>query len=404
MPVSETSRAALVEATAEVADRPARLAAAVLQCLADIGVGANGSRSGGIGSYGGPLLIADRPGEMAEVRWILGRLAAGDSPTVTVEAFASLLDVNRITAQRVTAVWGLNPASPVGLADGIRLVSLNDLPLSPAKEELLKERRPGPFTVVVRARAAIVQDVDVWPLYLPAGQGAPERGDAWEFKYLPESLCALLVLLTDDGAPVVRVAEWTDFPPGVPVFEPGGYGGNAPYPQLGREIAPTEYDPDLARSLTTRFLALERDERRRMLLGCRRLSDAALWDEFVSDIAINLGVSLEAFLSDPKDPSDGIGYRLRTRAGRLLGGAAEHRDEVVRQVKRLYEIRSAAAHGSDVDGHPSGQQKVEIGGKKRFPGEVRDELDAGRRLAVRIARTILLADSYPDFYRQDVGP
>lgn len=64
--------------------------------------------------------------------------------------------------------------------------------------------------------------------------------------------------------------------------------------------------------------------------------------------AIDLATGLEAILTGEEQPTEGIAFRLSSRAAALLGSADESASAVHRDVKLLYRLRSKLVHGGNL--------------------------------------------------------
>ncbi len=297
-------------------------------------------------------------------------------------------------------MWGLHPDRPIQLSDELTLTPLTNLRPSSARNTLLEADSVKPaLTQQPRPRAAIVHKFVHRPLYFRDGETAAPF--TWDDKHFLSDLCLVLTLLKD--SPVVRVAEWYQADTSVPVVGiDSGWAGSFAEPRITQEIAPQSYDEELARKIISGFLRLSPLDRRRLTISLRRLNLAGL-REMSSDIALELGIALEALLSEPGDPQDSISYRLKMRAAILLGGPINQREQTARQVSQLYGLRSAAAHGADLDGHWRGLERIEVGKKKYTGQELADTFRNGRQLCGRIARKILQLGEFPSFNRMLLG-
>lgn len=81
---------------------------------------------------------------------------------------------------------------------------------------------------------------------------------------------------------------------------------------------------------------------------CARRFNAAMDRGYLDDAVIDYMIAAEAlFLKDSGNPEDRgeLGYRLSLRAAHFLGTDTADRQEVLRFMKRAYDIRSGIAHG-----------------------------------------------------------
>jgi hypothetical protein len=137
-------------------------------------------------------------------------------------------------------------------------------------------------------------------------------------------------------------------------------------------------------------------DKRRITVALRHLNQAWL-RELPSDVALEIGITIEALLSEPNDPLDSISYRIQMRAAVLLGGTVEERDAIAKQISTIYAFRSAAAHGMDLDAHWRGAQRLKVSGKRYTAHDMDDVFRNGRHLCARIARALLSLTRIPDY-------
>ena len=64
--------------------------------------------------------------------------------------------------------------------------------------------------------------------------------------------------------------------------------------------------------------------------------------------AVGVVTALEALITK-KDEKEGLTYRLGMRAAHLLGRDADERNNIFRQVKQFYDLRSRIVHGDEID-------------------------------------------------------
>jgi hypothetical protein len=93
------------------------------------------------------------------------------------------------------------------------------------------------------------------------------------------------------------------------------------------------------------------------------------------------------------------------RAAVLLGGPIAEREEVAKQVSFLYNLRSAAAHGEDLDPDqdPIGTPTTMKVWRKHVASDVDAALTRGRQLCGHIARRILQLGFFPNYRRMMLG-
>ena len=212
----------------------------------------------------------------------------------------------------------------------------------------------------------------------PRGGAQTGRFGAPDFRDLRDA--ALCFGLVGPTAPY-QLAFWITAPVWAPLMASGmampHLGGVNPHRDFGSEGC------DLARRLTTVFLALPEARKARIRIPMLRLNRAMRRDNLV-DAAIDLGIALEAlYLYDLHDDRGELTFRLRTRAARFLANNESDRKNVYRVVGDLYTCRSRAVHTGIVP------PKL-----RRRP--VKELLEEGFELTAATVRAYLL-DGDPDW-------
>jgi hypothetical protein len=107
----------------------------------------------------------------------------------------------------------------------------------------------------------------------------------------------------------------------------------------------------------------------------------------VVDIAIDLGISLEALLLHQMGRDRGeLSYRLRLRGAALLGGTVADRKATYDVLNRMYGYRSAAAHTGRLD------------------ADVKyANFDPGIALGARLIRKVIEHGAWPDWDARVLG-
>jgi hypothetical protein len=323
-----------------------------------------------------------------EGRWLL-KDSRADGPERAVAKLRSFLVRNESTYTHVMLFWGLHPPETITLADDdLTLGPLDALPTTDAQAFFLANPTdPNQL----KPRAVLAQSTRI-PIYEPLGSAGPEF--TYEDKHFPEELMQVLHLAT--GQPLIRVAEWSQWPEDEPIVGGGGGYGYTGSARATSELPKTHLDSETVRALVERFIALDLVDRNRLRLPLRRLNASTI-SESLSDQAIEVGVALESLLSQPKDPHDGIGHRLQVRAGLLLGRDLASRGVIKDRVKRIYTLRSIAAHGADLDEVKRERDPWGVEGPFRKPEFIVETLNDARALVRDIATCILALGGYPDY-------
>jgi hypothetical protein len=99
------------------------------------------------------------------------------------------------------------------------------------------------------------------------------------------------------------------------------------------------------------------------------------------DSAIELGVAIEALYA-PSKLSEGIGFAVRTRAAKFLGGSLEERKNTLAVIRDVYDLRSLAVHAGRFDAEHASR-------KWRDEATVRLALTQGQRLVAESLMRVL---------------
>lgn len=106
--------------------------------------------------------------------------------------------------------------------------------------------------------------------------------------------------------------------------------------------------------------------------------------------AIDLGIALEVILmfeshNEIREPSTEIRYKIGTRAAWLVENTFKSRKSVFQAVRRLYDLRSQAAHLGTCRYKSTEWMKVDA------------ELESGLKFAARLIKELLLRGKWPNW-------
>ena len=112
--------------------------------------------------------------------------------------------------------------------------------------------------------------------------------------------------------------------------------------------------------------------------------------------AIDLGVALESILMfeagvGNREPSTEIRYKLGVRAAWLVGGHFAERESVFRSVRKLYDLRSEAAHAGRINVTSKNWEDVDV------------KIETGIALTGRLITVLLSRGSWPDWNKLVLG-
>ncbi len=178
-------------------------------------------------------------------------------------------------------------------------------------------------------------------IHTPILSSTPTLGSPSRIKEMMEVVKCLCLI---ENTPVCEIATWYECEPTTPIIGGVlGWDSQAIEHVFHTPIAQKEYDQNLVQSIVQKFMGLSPEDRRRLYIPLNRLNTALRRNDS-SDIALELGIALESLL-DPGDTD--IAYKVRQRGTYLLGGTAQEKKEKFEKLKRLYELRSRVAHGSE---------------------------------------------------------
>lgn len=284
--------------------------------------------------------------------WLLAQTRHGD-PYHALNQLISLLDENEVECLEVTAIWGLFPDVEIDLGEGIHLVTLDSLPGSPAKDELLGVQRvlgPGKdiIRMVPRPRAALIRRSRYGPVFPPLSEDDEFTGGP-VFQERMAEMALALVLFSEHG--VAPIAHWFQLPDEPPGLDAGGFGGTQmlhwPFHQ---HIELAHYDAEDMRSVVASYLRLvpEREYLRMALTWLNR----AMYEPEARERALELGIALECLLL--KHDEDSKTERIAQRGSLALGTPEAHE-----RLRALYGLRSKVAHSGILPDHAKWDGKPE---------------------------------------------
>jgi hypothetical protein len=192
---------------------------------------------------------------------------------------------------------------------------------------------------------------------------------------------AIRILSVSAPSGVSKEARWTELVE--PAFEAlMMFGGGVTYCQDEvRFTGPPPPGPASEfLSLFKSFRQLEEDSHIRLGSALDRLN-LSFRRQTPGDKALDASIALEAALGTA-DSRGEIKFRLRLRSALLLGGSLDDRRSVWNAVGKLYDLRSAVAHGGR--------------GSKRRPGAA-DELQAGLEVVAQVIRRLIEIGDVPDW-------
>jgi Apea-like HEPN len=147
------------------------------------------------------------------------------------------------------------------------------------------------------------------------------------------------------------------------------------------------------RECVSHFSALDENCRLRLRMPLDRLNRSYLAGMRSVDKAIELGIALESLYA-PTKLNEGIAFAVRTRAARFLGGSFEERQETVKTLRDVYDLRSRAVH--------SGRFDADNSKKWRDTEKISNVLEEGQKLVGRSLIKVVL-EGEPDWEKFDIA-
>lgn len=323
-------------------------------------------------------------------RWLLTKKIEGDLQGA-VEALANLVDYNCGKETLITAFHGVYLDSSLKLDNGLEITPFASIPDSPNKSavvEHLKQlvapqswrveglpSRPEEFCAVKVSHV-------VQPVFFPAHfSGQVTRN--YDFRPLQEIGFALSL---GEGLAPIEVASWSQFETNPPI--PDFITTTTLFPprqtlsfQNGNKIEGKNITDTL-----NQYLALDNNIRQRLHIPLERLNRASRRAES-EDIAIELGVALEALLTDDQSTGENT-HKIAVRGARLLAGSIDDRKGNRVLLSSIYRLRSEAVHNGKISA-----KKIDVPAK----------LDEGRDICRAILNKIVERGGHPNWSDFDVS-
>jgi hypothetical protein len=325
-----------------------------------------------------------------QARLISSRLVArarfADADAVLAEyerAFAT----NAADVHEVVAIWGLHPREPFQIRAGIDLTPLSAIPPSPPRDILLGIpthaafiEEEGGFHVRARPKAALAHSFRLSPVVSATRSSFPVAAASLSRQQEMLDIARCLTLIAPRS--VQQIGSWFQTDQSHPLVGGiGGWGGQAITWGHQFEVEQEEINPTQVRTLVDGYFALPLGAQQRLRIVLDRLN-AAKFPQPFEDRAVDLGVSLEALLFNPTDPSTTeISLKFRMRGAVLAADDPKERKSVFRLLDRLYALRSTAAHGGVFD--PA-------------DASVEADLTEGISLASRLIQRVLVLRKIPE--------
>lgn len=276
------------------------------------------------------------------------RMACTHTPTEAVAWMRKVYATTEANVRYIVEVHGLKLDHDRTLSNGVRLVSLEELPPSEQKEALIDHCSPVYIFPVLTIPSSA-------PIFPPIGAiyevyGIPESATHEQCQrdseqHSTELECAVRAFaLAGDASPVIGFS-WAEFmDPELAAAEVGHTGKLSANECNLNAVAPYEVNDEMV-SWVERYLHLPTDVRKICDVAIERLT-LARRRRHPGNQAIEGAICLEALLGNKT--SQELTYRLRLRAALLLATTLDERREISNAVRDFYRLRSETVHGISV--------------------------------------------------------
>ena len=303
------------------------------------------------------------------------RVLSDVSPDTAIAEVAEFIKSPRVDVQTIYCITGASVATSISLGDRITVARPEDLPNSELRQRFFSEEfylsGSGLDMMQETPTAAIVWRWSIDPAIIePSELLSKLAGEDQQAESAAFDRAFASIALSCTGT-IQRSHRYHD------VAQPGFPGmGQSWSPGLalgmrGRE--PSAIDVDLCMHLyRCAEVFREWDTFQRVV---KRFARANLRGDRV-DAHLDLGIVAESLLGHGSGESGEIRHRLANRAAWLLGSSFDERLEIVRKMKRLYDLRSSAAH----EGH------LPDSGSKKW---TKDDISTSNELCAQLLRKTL---------------
>ena len=276
------------------------------------------------------------------LRWLISR-SQQVGVNAALDNLSTYLSATDLELTEVLAIDGFEPTQPLRMASsGIEVVPWSELENTDTKWEVeVRSFQGGPHP-----SAAILRRSTVPRLHLRPWEASPSVIAKSYEQLIDVSRCISVVA----GTGVRILHDWVEPPDWAPwrvhVSILGVDQSTHPHRSLQTEdVSPT------VQLITQQFLERDENCRTRLRIPMDRLNRSYLAGMRSVDVAIELGIALEATYA-PDHVKSEISSTIRTRAARFFGGNEAARRATRDYVKNVYDLRSRAVHAGrfDADG------------------------------------------------------
>lgn len=302
--------------------------------------------------------------------------------------------LNPETVPVINTLWvlGIEVDKPIELENGVRIISIEEMPDSRDKEQYLKDE----FGVLVhrmpKPKAAITYTCDITKASRDDGFSEAQEKDKqfWDSSRLLNDVALLLNAI--DGISCIPYFSTSYTLPEMPIGMFGGSGGGSPLHDIFgyRSSKLAASNASEINRLLSAFSALSSSNKTRMSRVLSRLSQAKRRDQ-IEDKILDLSIALEMALLEDNKNNDQLSLSFRLRGSWLIGADHEERQLIYRQLRDIYNYRSQVAHSGALCGNDT--EKINT---------VRENFQEYALLAERIIRQLIYMNN-PDWTKLILG-
>lgn len=270
--------------------------------------------------------------------WLIsrGQIAGAEQAVADLVRY---LAADSFEIREILAVDGFDVEGNVELG-AYELMAWSQVPMTDSKWRVLVSAHFTGGTLL----AALVRRHKIEPVHLHPWHGSTGYGARVQIE---PALDVLRCVTASSGAGIRRLHYWFEPEEWAPwAVNRSGFGIDST--SMAWPVALDESQVLQLRSCVEHFMALDEGDRSRLRVPLDRLNGSYLARMRSVDVAIELGIALESLYA-PSKLNEGIGFAVRTRAARFLGGSLEERNGVVKRLKDVYDLRSRAVHAGRFD-------------------------------------------------------
>lgn len=273
--------------------------------------------------------------------------------TRAVELLEAILNQKELKGRLVFIVLGVSLKEKIKIDENMYACDIADLPSSCQLDMLASYADGGRFSLLPiyphQSMAAFVCKINNTPLFIdnPTLNGSDKIATN-NFREIKERVDLLVssTIFIEKGWPEVFMS-WIEYDDvdlnkirlGCPsLINNADLMAGMRKPIVIRDSDVTEYIAPL--------LTLEDDQLKRSLVSALERLVRATKENRVEDKAINVAIAFEYLLGDQGHTD--IVHKIATRTAKFLGGSTDVRTAHFKAVKKMYDIRSKAIHGSNI--------------------------------------------------------